>query len=668
MRRSFPPIRGLVPGIAAISLIFFAGCREDEEPHDFPPAIDVGGAEPQDTPIPTGDPNSPIAPQIQSMDAPLEVLPGQVVGIRMTTDFSPPEDITGAAVIIDGLEGWYRFQVDPQPAASSDPGAWLITIPLTVAQEPEDDALARVSIALLGPDDGAGAYRNWAPELKSDGTPLVCPDDADCSAQACGLDPLCATECGSCAPSQACNTDFVCEDIGDACPEAAMCGEMECGLDPVCGVECGTCADGQYCTPDGTCTFSGGGRWVSSFANGSVASHSCAIFDDASVACWGDNMAGQLGVGDLDARGDQDGEMGGALASLDIGGSAQMVAVGDQHTCTLRTDGDIVCWGSGINGALGTGNVSAVGDQPDERVSNLTAVDLGFSGVDSLCAGDQFNCALSDTGAVKCWGRNDYGQLAQGDTLHRGDQADELGASLVAVDLGGDASALSCGRHHACAVLGGGAVKCWGRNAYGQLGQGDTNNRGDEADELANLSNIDLGAGRSAVQISAGGQHTCALLDDDSVKCWGLGFWGNLGLEGTDVEGDEAGEMGDQLAALDLGAGTPLSVSAGDRHTCVLFGDGALRCFGYPWALGVGDTQGRGHAPGTMGDELEDVDLADLAVQAIHASGDFTCASLAEGRGQCWGFNDRGQLGIEDTATRGDEPGEMGAALPIVEL
>lgn len=661
--------KALAVNSLALSLIFSAGCRDDPEDHEFPPAINVGDAEPQDSPIPSGGASDATVPQIKSLDAPDEVLPGQVVGLRLTTDYMPREDLAGAAVIIDGLDGWYRFEVDPQPAAGSDAGAWVVTISLAIAEDPEDDAIARISVALLGPGDGAGAYRNWAPDLKGSETSLDCPADADCGDQSCGLDPLCATECGmGCDATQACNLDFVCEDIGDACPAAAACGEQECGIDPVCGTECGTCEAGQYCTIDGTCTYSGGGRFATAFATGPTASHNCAIFDDASVSCWGANMWGQLGLGDLQTRGDQPGEMGGDLPALELGGEVQAVVVGDEHSCALRTDGDIVCWGSAESGALGTGSTATIGDQAGEMGDDLSVVDLDLGSIDSLCAGDQFNCALDSGGTVKCWGRNDYGQLAQGNTTNLGNLPDQLGSSLVAVALTDDAKTISCGRHHACAVLNSGDLQCWGRNDWGQLGLEDTEHRGDDPDEVGAMSPIDLGSGRSAIEISSGSQHSCALLDNDEVKCWGQGFWGNLGLERIASEGDEPGEMGDGLDALDLGEAKPVGLSSGDRHSCALFDDGGVRCWGYPWALGVGDTQGRGHIPGTMGDGLERVELAGLAVQGVYSASDYTCAILAEGRAQCWGFNNYGQLGLEDTLTRGDEPGEMGFALPIVEL
>merc|ERR1719235_82649 len=127
----------------------------------------------------------------------------------------------------------------------------------------------------------------------------------------------------------------------------------------------------------------------------------------------------------------------------------------------------------------------------------------------------------------------------------RGDGAGEMGDSLAYVDLGAGRSAqsLAAGVSHTCALLDNSQVKCWGWGRYGQLGYGDTNNRGDDAGEMGDsLAYVDLGAGRSVVSIAACNYHTCALLDNSQVKCWGHGGHGQLGYGDTNTRGDGAGE------------------------------------------------------------------------------------------------------------------------------
>lgn len=123
------------------------------------------------------------------------------------------------------------------------------------------------------------------------------------------------------------------------------------------------------------------------------------------------------------------------------------------------------------------------------------------------------------------------------------------------VDFGAGRSAvrIAVGGVHHCAVLDNGDTKCWGRNGGGQLGLGDTVDRGDGANEMGDLlPTVDLGTGRSAVKLSAGLEHSCALLDDSKMKCWGDNLFGQLGLGDTLDRGDGVNEMGDLLPTVDL--------------------------------------------------------------------------------------------------------------------
>jgi alpha-tubulin suppressor-like RCC1 family protein len=161
-----------------------------------------------------------------------------------------------------------------------------------------------------------------------------------------------------------------------------------------------------------------------------------------------------------------------------------------------------------------------------------------------------------DDDSVKCWGYNVYGQLGLDDVSTRGSCAEQMGDKLDAVDLGPGRAAkmISAGRYHTCAVLDDDSVKCWGANDQGQLGLRGTSNRGDGPGEMGDkLDAVDLGTGRTAKTISAGDHHTCAVLDDDSVKCWGMNGRGQLGLGDTAKRGASADEMGDNLPVVDFG-------------------------------------------------------------------------------------------------------------------
>ncbi len=131
-----------------------------------------------------------------------------------------------------------------------------------------------------------------------------------------------------------------------------------------------------------------------------------------------------------------------------------------------------------------------------------------------------------------------------------------MGAALTAVPLGAGrtAVALNAGAAHTCVVLDNSTVKCWGSGASGRLGTGDTMSRGDQPDELGdNLAAIALGASRTARAVVAGVAHTCAVLDTLALKCFGLGSSGRLGSGSTSTLGDGPNEMGDNLTSVHLG-------------------------------------------------------------------------------------------------------------------
>lgn len=284
-------------------------------------------------------------------------------------------------------------------------------------------------------------------------------------------------------------------------------------------------------------------------------------------------------------------------------------------------------------------------------------------------------CATNSAGRVTCWGRNDDGQLGLGDTANRGDGAGEMGSSLTAVSLGTNrkAIAISGGSRHSCAILDNGAVKCWGRNDSGQLGLGDTDSRGDELGEMGDaLGAVNLGTGRTAKALTGGTSHTCALLDNDSVKCWGKNSAGQLGLGDMDDRGDGAGEMGDALGTVNLGTGrTAKRLVSGSGHNCAILDNNSVKCWGLNTAgqLGLGDTNDRGNNAGEMGDSLPTVNLGSgRSVKKLTLGSNHGCALLDNDTLKCWGFNMSGQLGLGDTSGRGSAGGQMGDSLPAVDV
>lgn len=346
--------------------------------------------------------------------------------------------------------------------------------------------------------------------------------------------------------------------------------------------------------------------------------HTCARLDDHSVKCWGPNNLGQLGLGDTNNRGGNPGDMGDNLPVVNLGTNriALELAAGGVHTCARLDNNSVKCWGYNNMGQLGLGDTLTRGDEPGEMGDNLPAVLLGSGrSARELAAGfNAHTCARLNDATVKCWGYNLYGQLGQGHNNNLGDNAGEMGNALPAIELGTGRTALGieAGYNHVCARLDDESVKCWGSNDSGELGLGDADYRGDNANEMGdNLPAIDLGTSRTALGLSLGNSLSCVRLDNDTLKCWGDNIRGQLGQGDQIFRGNNSNEIGDALPAIDFGTNRTIrGASTGDWHSCALLDDNSIKCWGYNYAgqLGLGDIESRGDEANEMGDDLLPVD------------------------------------------------------------
>ncbi len=295
--------------------------------------------------------------------------------------------------------------------------------------------------------------------------------------------------------------------------------------------------------------------------------HTCALLSSGGVSCWGLNFHGQLGDGTK-----VNSSVPVNVAGLD-GGAVAISGSGD-HTCTLTSGGGVQCWGSNLSGQLGDGSTT-------DRSTPVAVVGL-TTGVLAVSAGADHTCAVTAVGSVKCWGHNTFGQLGDGTTTDSSAPVDVSGLAdgVIAVSSGGD---------HTCALVStlagakSGGVKCWGGNAFGELGNGTTNGSPLPADVSALPDGV--------VAISAGFDHTCALTSGAAVKCWGWNAFGQLG----------DGGLTDSPLPLDVSglASGVAAISAGLDHTCVLMAatsGGGLKCWGWNifGQLGDGSTNDSG--------------------------------------------------------------------------
>ena len=261
----------------------------------------------------------------------------------------------------------------------------------------------------------------------------------------------------------------------------------------------------------------------------------------------------------------------------------------------------------------GNNSNGALGDGGTTSSSSPVGVSGLGSGVVAISTGHYHTCAALSSGAVKCWGYNADGQL--------GNETND--ASVEPVNVTGITNAVDVevGESYSCALLSDGAVKCWGVNGFGNLGNNSTIN----SNVPVNVNNVS-----NATGISAGGTHTCVVLSDGGVKCWGSGNDGALGNGATDYQPEPVSVTGITTAT---------AVSAGDEHSCALLSNGTIQCWGRNIFGGLGDdTTDSTTAPGNIVSGISDA-------TAIASGGAFACALLSDGAVKCWGGNRFGSLG-----------------------
>jgi|GEM_PF-1659864 len=330
------------------------------------------------------------------------------------------------------------------------------------------------------------------------------------------------------------------------------------------------------------------------------------------------------------------------------------------HTCAIVRRGSdpthrVKCWGNNTYGELGTADREPRTAADKGMGDALPFVELpGVTELVSIGTGSGRSCVLERGGALWCWGEG-------------GEQgAPETSPPAPAkVPLPGPVVAFSIGRAHTCAVLDDQSLRCWGRTPLGPLGVPHP------VAPSKTLAAIDLGDGVQAVDVTAGSEHNCVLLTSGRVKCFGDGMMGQLGIADTQSRGIAPDQLGDALPFAQLGDDfTAASITAGGLHTCASSTSGEVTCWGgnRVGQLGQGHTDSPGRKPGQSPAAAPPPPRTELGsegtVVALRAGNSHTCALVersAEDNGiKCWGSHPRG--------ARGDDPGEMGDALPFVDL
>ena len=309
----------------------------------------------------------------------------------------------------------------------------------------------------------------------------------------------------------------------------------------------------------------GSGAIVTEVANGYR--HTCATLENGSLYCWGENSAGELGNGQQYTS-----QTTPLWVDLGAGRTAVRIDADMSNTCAVVDNGSLYCWG--------TNNQGQLNDDPSQLTGQTTPrwIDLGGNVASTVSVGSLNVCSILNNGSLYCWGDDSYGQLARGGVSG----LDSWTPVYVDFGAGVTVAQINLGDQHLCAIVDNGSVYCWGRNANGGLGNGSAS----FADPTSTPSWVDLGTGRTAVAVSAGGFHTCAIVDNGSVYCWGANYYGQVG-DGTttDVYTPQW---------VDLGVGrTAIAVSAGYQHTCAILDNSSTVCWGSDYSGQLGNGPGQ---------------------------------------------------------------------------
>jgi alpha-tubulin suppressor-like RCC1 family protein len=398
--------------------------------------------------------------------------------------------------------------------------------------------------------------------------------------------------------------------------------------------------------------------------------HTCVLLSNGDVRCWGRGTVGRLGLGNTNSIGDNEAITSVSPIKFPTGFKVKQIAVGGSHTCALSEEGKVICWGGNSSGQLGYGDITDRGDTPETTPDKLGFV--GLPPVKSIVSGTSAShiCAILVSGEVRCWGRNDVGQLGLGNTNNVGDAPNEI-ENTSAINLGASpVKQIAVGSTHTCALLEDGILRCWGRNGSGELGFGTfiVNNLnvfifGDDAGETPNTIAVPI---TDAIQISLGATHTCVITTGKKVRCWGNNADGQLGYGNTNNIGDN--ELLETAGFVNLGADVQ-QLGLGLNHSCVLLENSTIKCWGDSSVgqLGYGNTNdiGDSELPNDVG-TVQVSDATQGKVIKLFSGGSHNCVLFESGNITCWGLGSDGQLGYGNTNNIGDN--EFPSSVGVVPL
>jgi alpha-tubulin suppressor-like RCC1 family protein len=341
--------------------------------------------------------------------------------------------------------------------------------------------------------------------------------------------------------------------------------------------------------------------------------HSCVLKSDTSIWCWGNNQDSQLANGSYIYYSLQQTQVRDSRYRPFLYSKA--VTAGVFHTCALIRTGTVWCWGHNGSGQLGDRTTT----NRNYPVQVIRADGIALSGITHIDAGLDSTCARNSSGYVFCWGN---GSAVGAQLVYKSD-----GFALQAVTI-------SNSHDHACAIAVTRAVWCWGEGEYGRLG----NNSGSDQSSAVEVQRSTGGSLGSITHIATAEAHTCARQSNSTLWCWGRNGAGQIGDQTKD----------DRYQAVEVMSGVSTvndakAIFTGYAHSCYITTTNILKCWGNNWAGQVGN--------GTQITQLEPVVVkqATMATMSGVTSGsggqDHTCVIATGAVVWCWGLNYYGQVG-----------------------
>lgn len=295
--------------------------------------------------------------------------------------------------------------------------------------------------------------------------------------------------------------------------------------------------------------------------------HTCGVTTEGKAYCWGANGHGEIGV-EFSYR---------EASPVPVSGDHTFLSVsaGGQFTCGLTVDGQVLCWGANATGQLGRGFRSS---WPNPGIFEPAPV-AGSNRFQSLgLIRGAHACAVTESGEGYCWGGNYLGQLGAGFVSRTFPHAVTVPTPVLPAWIDEGWTEINAGYDFTCGINGSGGAACWGHSAYGRLGNGSLSSRynGVPWPQLVSGEALGIPLDLHFVDVVPGSEHACGVTLDGEGYCWGRNTSGELGMGGK----TSRPMFGLPTPQLVLGGHTWAQIGPGKEHTCGLTTGGAAYCWG----------------------------------------------------------------------------------------